>query len=223
VVCRRFWRPAAARTGPCGQPLFSAAKRCKHVEIAANASVLRFCIGVVRPCGCCPAPAAATFSGRAAAGRTPAGAAPATAWRRGSNRLEAGQQPPRGRTDAVRGSRAAFAARQGSSCPAPASGGRLLPIIARLKRSRGHYQLAADFVARLAANGGAARTCSPFPRPRRWALALRRHASFLRSDQSGHAEQPAMHAGHAARRNRTRNAAGSIDSLRVRFLATTNF
>jgi hypothetical protein len=27
VVWRRFWRPAAARTeGPCGQPLFSAAK-----------------------------------------------------------------------------------------------------------------------------------------------------------------------------------------------------
>jgi hypothetical protein len=183
-------------------------KACQNIEMAANAGVLRFCIGVVRPCGCCPAPAAATFSGRAAAGRTPAGAAPATAWRRGSNRLEAGQQPPRGRTDAVRGSRAAFAARQGSSCPAPASGGRLLPIIARLKRSRGHYQLAADFVARLAANGllGRARLFQD----RGAGLSPCAGTPPLRSDQSGHAEQPAMHAGHAARRNRTRNAAGSI-------------
>jgi len=32
-------------------------KTCKNIEMAANASVFQFCVGVVRPCGCCPAPA----------------------------------------------------------------------------------------------------------------------------------------------------------------------
>ena len=48
-----------------------------------------------------------------------------------------------------------------------------------------HYQLAAD------SSHDSPRTgCSPFPRPRRWALALRPE-HHPRSDQSGHAEQPA--------------------------------
>ena len=49
--------------------------------------------------------------------------------------------------------------------------------------------------------------CSPFPRPRRWALALRRHASFEAISRDTRSSQ---HAGHAARRNRTRNAAGTF-------------
>jgi len=58
VVWRRFWRwrPAAARTGPCGQPLFSAAKNV-HKNIKNGGKCERFpilCVGVVRPCGCCP-------------------------------------------------------------------------------------------------------------------------------------------------------------------------
>ena len=48
-----------------------------------------------------------------------------------------------------------------------------------------HYQLAAD------SSHDSPRTgCSPFPRPRRWALALRPE-HHPRSDQSGHVEQPA--------------------------------
>ena len=35
-------------------------KACQNIEMAANASVFRLCIGVVRPCGSCPAPAAGT-------------------------------------------------------------------------------------------------------------------------------------------------------------------
>jgi hypothetical protein len=58
-------------------------------------------------------------SGRAAAGRTPTGAAPAAAWRRGSNRFEAGQQPSRGLTDAARQPR--------GSCLARAAPAQLLP------------------------------------------------------------------------------------------------
>jgi hypothetical protein len=48
-----------------------------------------------------------------------------------------------------------------------------------------HYQLAADSSRDSPRTG-----CSPFPRPRHWALALRPE-HHPRSDQSGHVEQPA--------------------------------
>jgi len=60
VVWRRFWRPAAARTGPCGQPRFSALQKTgKNIEMAANAkrfsgSVSEWCGRAVLLPGSCP-------------------------------------------------------------------------------------------------------------------------------------------------------------------------
>jgi hypothetical protein len=63
VVWRRFWRPAAARTGPCGQPFFSAGKKCA-TEILKNGGKYERCpilcrsgVAVRLLPGSCPAPA----------------------------------------------------------------------------------------------------------------------------------------------------------------------
>ena len=75
------------------------------------------------------------------------------------------------------------------SCPVPATA-ETVPAkrrfeIENCKFPIPHYQLAAD------SSHDSPRTgCSPFPRPRRWALALRPE-HHPRSDQSGHVEQPA--------------------------------
>jgi hypothetical protein len=80
--------------------------------------------------------------------------------------------------------------------PSSASGGQLLPIIVSFLGHTSNYQLPAD------SSHDSPRTgCSPFPRPRRWALTLRRHASFEAISRDTLSSQ---HAGHAARRNRTR-------------------
>jgi hypothetical protein len=63
VVWRRFWRPAAARTGPCGQPFFSAGKKCA-TEILKNGGKYERCpilcrsgVAVRLLPGSCPIPA----------------------------------------------------------------------------------------------------------------------------------------------------------------------
>ena len=48
-------------------------KACQNIEMAANASVFRFRIGVVRPCGSCPAPARFLPDGRAVPASRPNG------------------------------------------------------------------------------------------------------------------------------------------------------
>jgi hypothetical protein len=49
VVCRRYWRPAAATYGSVWSAAFQPCKgRAKIIKIAANASVFQFCVGVVR-------------------------------------------------------------------------------------------------------------------------------------------------------------------------------
>jgi hypothetical protein len=141
-------------------------------------------------------------SGRAAAGRTPTGAAPAAAWRRGSNRFEAGQQPSRGLTDAARQPR--------GSCLARAAPAQLLPRQeAPAKNCKFPGTLSARCrLRRLAANGllafskTAALGVSEFrvqsfneqnnskPTKR---LALRRHASFEAiSRDTRSSQQPSM-------------------------------
>jgi len=63
VVWRRFWRwrPAAARTGPCGQPLFSAAKnvhknggKCERFPIYVSEWCGRAVAARLLPGCCCP-------------------------------------------------------------------------------------------------------------------------------------------------------------------------
>ena len=49
MVWRRFWRPAVARTGPCGHPLFSAAK--KRAKISKWRQMQAFSNSVSEWCG----------------------------------------------------------------------------------------------------------------------------------------------------------------------------
>jgi hypothetical protein len=48
-------------------------KACQNIEMAANAGVFRFCIGVVRPCGSCAVPARFLPDGRAVPASRPNG------------------------------------------------------------------------------------------------------------------------------------------------------
>ena len=101
-------------------------------------------------------------SGRAVPARTPAGAAPATASR--PNGCCARQ--PRG-----------FCSATGQLLPSSCLG-RAAPAD-NCKTEAFPWTLSARCrLRRTTRRERAARTCSPFPRPRRWALALRRHASF---------------------------------------------
>jgi len=159
-------------------------KACQNIEMAANAGVFRFCIGVVRPCGSCPAPARFLPDGRAVPASRPNGSCLA------AKRFLPGRTVPAKRFLPGRsGSCAAPARFLPGSCPVPATA-ETVPAkrrfeIENCKFPIQHYQLAAD------SSHDSPRTgCSPFPRPRRWALALRPE-HHPRSDQSGHVEQPA--------------------------------
>ena len=131
--------------------------------MAAYAGVFRFCFGVVRSSGCCPAAAAA-------AAQRPGGCRPDPGSSRPSSRLATGQHPP--------GGRAASACRRqqpprANGCCDRVPNAYVFFICCRLRVSRCSID-AAGFR----------------PRTRRWALALRpeHHPG---SDQSGHVEQPA--------------------------------
>ena len=129
VLCRVRWSGGVSGARPRHVRLrvvsrFSALqKACQNIEMAANAGVFRFCIGVVRPCGSCPAPAAGTA-------QRPGGSCPDPGRSRASYRLEAERFLPRGQTVPARpdGSCQAVPARPKrflrGSCPVPA---RFLP------------------------------------------------------------------------------------------------
>ena len=78
AICRVRWSGAASGARPRHVRVrvvsrFSALQKTgKNIEMAANASVFRFRIGVVRPCGSCPAPARFLPGSCPAAGSCPA-------------------------------------------------------------------------------------------------------------------------------------------------------
>ena len=139
--------------------------------MAAYAGVFRFCFGVVRSSGCCPAAAAA-------AAQRPGGCRPDEGSSRPRSRPAGRQHPLRGRAAAVwrRGSirldeTVAGLCPNGCCDRVPIS--YVFFICCRLR------------VARCSIESAGVR-----PRTRRWALALRPE-HHPRSDQSGHVEQPA--------------------------------
>jgi hypothetical protein len=77
AICRVRWSGDASGAWPRHVRVrvvsrFSALQKTgKNIEMAANASVFRFRIGVVRPCGYCPAPARFLPGGRFLPGSCP--------------------------------------------------------------------------------------------------------------------------------------------------------
>ena len=155
--------------------------------MAAYAGVFRFCFGVVRSSGCCPAAAAA-------AAQRPGGCRPDPGSSRPSSRPAGGQLPLGGRAASASSKRLLACART------DAATGFQMPMC---------FSFAADFASHVAASmrpgSGLVHDAGLSP------CARNTIREAISRDTSS-----SQHVGHAVRRNRTRSAAGTFSGHRQR-------